>query len=64
MPIVCIGKNKRFDDIKNDIYANLPTKSLNPVGEMENRGIEAEDKEERLEERLWEELTKEGLDER
>jgi len=52
MPIVCIGKNKRFDDIKNDIYANLPTKSLNPVGEMENRGIEAEDKEERLEERL------------
>jgi len=30
-----MGKKSKFDDIKNDIYANLPIKSLKPVDEIE-----------------------------
>jgi len=33
-----MGKKSKFDDIKNDIYANLPIKSLKPVDEIEKCG--------------------------
>lgn len=36
-----MGKKSKFDDIKNDIYANLPIKSLKPVDEIEKGWITA-----------------------